>query len=68
MKRRIREMAGELIKIAAAARHAQAPVLTPPEGLYDEFAARFPYEETEDQDRPSTPCSTTSPPAGRWTG
>jgi transcription-repair coupling factor (superfamily II helicase) len=26
-----------------------APVLTPPEGLYDEFAARFPYEETEDQ-------------------
>jgi RecG-like helicase len=24
-------------------------VLTPPDGLYDEFAARFPYEETEDQ-------------------
>ncbi len=21
----------------------------PPEGLHDEFAARFPYEETEDQ-------------------
>jgi transcription-repair coupling factor (superfamily II helicase) len=24
-------------------------VLTPPDGVYDEFAARFPYEETEDQ-------------------
>ena len=23
--------------------------MPPPEGLYDEFAARFPYEETEDQ-------------------
>ncbi len=28
-----------------------APVLTPPDGLYGEFAARFPYDETEDQDR-----------------
>ena len=27
----------------------QAPVITPPDGLYDEFSARFPYEETEDQ-------------------
>ena len=26
-----------------------APRLTPPDGLYDEFAARFPYDETEDQ-------------------
>ncbi|MGO7565581.1 hypothetical protein ACC754_42250, partial [Rhizobium johnstonii] len=27
-----------------------APMLTTPEGLYDEFAARFPYYETEDQE------------------
>ena len=43
-------MAAALIKIAAARATRAAPVLTPPEGLYDEFAARFPYEETEDQD------------------
>ncbi len=49
MKRRILEMAGQLIEIAAARAVRQGEVLTPPEGLYDEFAARFPYEETEDQ-------------------
>ncbi len=50
MKKRIRDMAEALIKVAAARAMRPAPVLTPPEGLYDEFAARFPYEETEDQD------------------
>ena len=49
MKKRIREMAGELIKIAAARALREAPRLVPPQGLYDEFCARFPYEETEDQ-------------------
>ncbi|MCC2653391.1 MAG: transcription-repair coupling factor, partial [Microvirga sp.] len=49
MKQRIREMAGALMKIAAARILKDAPRLTPPEGLYDEFAARFPYDETEDQ-------------------
>jgi len=49
LKRRIREMAGELIKIAAARELRPAPVLLPPEGLFEEFCARFPYEETEDQ-------------------
>ncbi|WP_210489854.1 transcription-repair coupling factor [Microvirga antarctica] len=49
MKQRIREMAGALMKIAAARILKEAPRLTPPEGLYDEFAARFPYDETEDQ-------------------
>src|SRR5918993_526542 len=49
MKRRIREMAGALMKIAAARILKDAPRLTPPDGLYDEFCARFPYEETEDQ-------------------
>jgi transcription-repair coupling factor (superfamily II helicase) len=49
MKQRIREMAGALMKIAAARILKDAPRLVPPEGLYDEFSARFPYEETEDQ-------------------
>src|SRR5215203_4868482 len=49
MKKRIREMAGALMKIAAARILREAPRLSPPEGLYDEFAARSPYEETEDQ-------------------
>ena len=49
MKQRIREMAGALMKIAAARLLKEAPRLTPPDGLYDEFCARFPYEETEDQ-------------------
>jgi len=49
MKKRIREIADELIKTAAARAMKTAPVLAPPEGVYDEFAARFPYTETEDQ-------------------
>jgi transcription-repair coupling factor (superfamily II helicase) len=49
MKQRIREMAGALMKIAAARILKEAPRVVPPEGLYDEFAARFPWEETEDQ-------------------
>jgi transcription-repair coupling factor (superfamily II helicase) len=50
MKSRIREMAAELIKIAAQRQLHEAPRLVPAAGLYDEFRARFPYEETEDQD------------------
>jgi transcription-repair coupling factor (superfamily II helicase) len=49
MKNRIREMAKGLIAIAAQRMLRQAAKLTPPEGLYDEFCARFPYDETEDQ-------------------
>jgi transcription-repair coupling factor (superfamily II helicase) len=49
MKQRIREMAGALMRIAAARIMKEAPRLLPPEGLYDEFAARFPFDETEDQ-------------------
>jgi transcription-repair coupling factor (superfamily II helicase) len=50
LKKRIRDMAEKLIKVAALRELRQAPVLTPPDGLYDEFSARFPYEETEDQE------------------
>ena len=49
LKKRIREIADQLIKTAAARALKTAPVMAPPEGLYDEFAARFPYEETDDQ-------------------
>ncbi len=50
MKKRIREIAHGLIKLAAQRMLHKAPALTPPPGLYDEFCARFPYDETEDQD------------------
>jgi transcription-repair coupling factor (superfamily II helicase) len=49
LKKRIRDIAEKLIKVAAMRELRQAPVITPPDGLYEEFAARFPYEETEDQ-------------------
>jgi transcription-repair coupling factor (superfamily II helicase) len=49
MKNRIREIAGELIKIAAERLLKEAPRLAVDTGLYDEFAAAFPYEETDDQ-------------------
>ena len=49
LKKRIREIAGELIKIAAERMLHEAPKLPVQAGLYDEFCARFPYDETEDQ-------------------
>ncbi|HVQ11447.1 MAG TPA: transcription-repair coupling factor [Methyloceanibacter sp.] len=49
LKKRIRDIAEKLIKVAAMRELRQAPVITPPDGIYDEFSARFPYEETEDQ-------------------
>ncbi len=51
MKSRIRDMAGELIRIAAARALREAEVLSPAEGAWDEFCARFPFAETEDQAR-----------------
>jgi transcription-repair coupling factor (superfamily II helicase) len=49
MKNRIREIAGELIKVAAERLLREAPRLTLEAGLYDEFSAAFPYDETDDQ-------------------
>ncbi|MGH7043506.1 MAG: transcription-repair coupling factor, partial [Acetobacteraceae bacterium] len=51
MKSRIRDMAGELIRIAAERKVRDAASLMPPEGSFDEFCARFPFAETEDQTR-----------------
>ncbi|MEA2928140.1 MAG: hypothetical protein QOG38_568, partial [Hyphomicrobiales bacterium] len=50
LKNRIREMAGELIKIAAARQLHEAPRLTAEHGAYEEFCAGFPYDETDDQE------------------
>ncbi|HUJ04153.1 MAG TPA: transcription-repair coupling factor [Rhizomicrobium sp.] len=51
MKERVREIAAELIRIAAARELKSLPSIDPPQGLYDEFCARFPYQETDDQER-----------------
>ncbi len=49
LKNRIREIAHELIKIAAERKLREAPKLAVGHGVYDEFCAGFPYEETDDQ-------------------
>jgi transcription-repair coupling factor (superfamily II helicase) len=49
VKQRIREIAGELIRVAAERQLRPGETVTPPEGIYEEFAARFPYPETDDQ-------------------
>ncbi len=51
MKQRIRDMAGELIRIAAVRKMRDADTMAPPEGTWDEFCSRFPFAETEDQSR-----------------
>jgi transcription-repair coupling factor (superfamily II helicase) len=49
LKKRLLDMAGQLIRIAAERQMRSAEVLSPPDGLYGEFSARFPYDETDDQ-------------------
>ncbi len=49
IKKRLKDMADELIRIAAARATRRVDPLTPPAHIYDEFCARFPYHETEDQ-------------------
>ncbi len=51
VKKRIRDIASELIQVAAERQLRPGEPMPPPEGLYEEFAARFPYPETDDQDR-----------------
>ncbi len=50
LKQRLRQIATELIRIAALRQLREAPPILPPTGAYDEFVARFPYEPTEDQE------------------
>ncbi|NCT11667.1 MAG: transcription-repair coupling factor [Rhodobacterales bacterium] len=49
LKERIRQMAERLIRVAAERALRKAPELSPPEGIWDQFLARFPYQETDDQ-------------------
>ncbi len=49
LKEKLKIMAAELIRTAAERAMREGEKLLPEIGLYDEFAARFPYEETEDQ-------------------
>jgi transcription-repair coupling factor (superfamily II helicase) len=50
-KARIADMAAALIKVAAERRMRDALAAIPPEGAWDEFCAKFPFSETEDQSR-----------------
>ncbi|MBX7146148.1 MAG: transcription-repair coupling factor [Alphaproteobacteria bacterium] len=49
VKNRIREIAQDLIRIAALRELNKTDTIIPPEGIYDEFCAKFPYPETDDQ-------------------
>ncbi|MFL6841107.1 MAG: transcription-repair coupling factor, partial [Sphingomicrobium sp.] len=50
MKERIRAIAGELIKTAAL-RATRPGIVAQPDSAFPQFVDRFPYEETDDQDR-----------------
>ncbi|MEE3316267.1 MAG: transcription-repair coupling factor [Pseudomonadota bacterium] len=49
LKERIRQIADKLIRVAAERALRKADVLEPSPHAWEEFSARFPYEETEDQ-------------------
>ena len=49
LKERIREMAERLIRVAAERALRRAPALEAPHHAWEEFSARFPYTETDDQ-------------------
>jgi transcription-repair coupling factor (superfamily II helicase) len=51
VKQRLKDMAEALIKVAAERKVHEGAVFQPSEGLYQEFCARFPWPETDDQDR-----------------
>ena len=49
VKNRIREIASKLIQIAAERQLKSSDIFIPEAGNYDEFCAKFPYTETDDQ-------------------
>lgn len=49
VKNKIRDIAEKLIKIAAERKLKKAEIFLPKAGAYDDFCARFPYNETDDQ-------------------
>ena len=51
VKKRLRDMAEALLRIAAERELHRVDPMNAPESIYEEFAARFPYAETDDQTR-----------------
>ena len=49
LKERIRQIAERLMRVAAERHLRAAPILEAPHHEWEEFAARFPYQETDDQ-------------------
>ena len=49
IKKRLKDMADALLRIAAARHIKRTEALQVPEGTYNEFATGFPYSETDDQ-------------------
>ena len=49
VKKRLRDMADQLIRVAAERELRKTEKIIPPAGLYEEFCAKFKYNETEDQ-------------------
>lgn len=49
LKNRIRDIADKLLKVAAERALREGQRINPPDTAYEEFCAKFPYEETEDQ-------------------
>jgi transcription-repair coupling factor (superfamily II helicase) len=49
LKERIKEIADRLMRIAAERALRHAPILEAPHSIWEAFAARFPYQETDDQ-------------------
>ena len=49
LKERIREIADRLMRVAAERALRHAPILEAPHSIWEAFAARFPYQETDDQ-------------------
>jgi len=56
LKKRLRDMADELIRVAAERALKPVSAMDAPAGLYEEFSARFPYTETDDQARAIDDC------------
>jgi len=49
LRERIKEIADRLMRVAAERALRQAPILEAPHSIWEAFAARFPYQETDDQ-------------------
>ncbi len=49
LKERVKNIAGELIKVAAARELRKGEAISAPDGLYEEFCTQFKFVETDDQ-------------------